>query len=83
MLTPYHGPLPNYMFDLLEYARYNGGISLQSDLARAASHTVALAASCGWLSVISPDGATYERKWRITAAGLTALQHKDHMNGTA
>lgn len=78
---PYHGPIPPDIWLLLHHAHDTGGFALQSDVARGVSQLVALAASCGWLSVISPDGSSYEPKWRITAAGLTALQHKDHLNG--
>lgn len=39
---------------------------------------VALAASLGWLTTISPDGQTYTRQWRLTAAGLQALYQKEH-----
>jgi len=75
--SPYHGPIPEALWDVLEYAHSCGGITLQSDFARAVSADLALAASCGWVSTIDPDGRAYNKRWRITAAGLTALQHKE------
>lgn len=72
----YHGPLPEDLWQVLKHC-WKGGISLQSDFARAHSSTIALAASCGWLSTIDPGGKTYRGQWRLTAAGITALDNKE------
>lgn len=73
----YFGPIPTAVWDLLLHTHCYGGLATQSDIARQLSAEVALCASCGWLSVISVDGLTYTNKWRITAPGLVALQHKE------
>ncbi len=73
----YHGPLTDELWLVLKTA-WKSGISLQSDFARQNAMEVALAASCGWLSTVDPDGKAYRRQWRITASGITALQNKDY-----
>lgn len=55
------------------------GVAVQSNFARALSPQVALAASLGWITTVDPGGRTYSRIWRITVAGLTALNNKDLM----
>lgn len=40
---------------------------------------VALAASLGWITTISPDGAQHSRRWHVTQEGLNALSHKHLM----
>lgn len=75
--SPYVGPLPPLIWATLLHIQEQGGSSLQSDFARALPLEIALAASCGWLTVISSDNTSYSNKWRITASGMIALQHKD------
>jgi hypothetical protein len=74
----YHGPLPAAFWPVLKHAWKYGGITLQSDYARSNALHLALAASMGWLSTIDPDGKSYRGQWRITTAGLTALQNKEN-----
>lgn len=76
--SAYHGPIPAGLWDVLSQA-HEGGISVQSNFARSYSLEVALAASLGWVSTITPTGLAYSRVWRITMAGLSALQHKELM----
>lgn len=44
-------------------------------MAREASTEVALAASMGWISTVSLDGAGYGRMWNVTAEGVAAYTH--------
>lgn len=74
----YHGDYPEPLFEILEAAHEVGGISIQSDLARAHALYVALAASIGWLSTVDPEGYQFGGRWRLTPAGLTALYNKEH-----
>ena len=74
----YHGALPEEIWEVLTVA-HEGGISVQSNLARVFSIEVALAASLGWITSVDPNGQAYSRIWRITVAGLTALNNKDLM----
>lgn len=74
--TRYFGTYPPGLWYVLQTA-WEGHISLQSNFAREHSVLVALAASCGWLSTIDPDGKSYRTQWHLTAAGLTALQNKE------
>lgn len=74
----YHGPLPDEMWPVLTQA-HECGIAVQSNFARAYSPEVALAASLGWVSTVTPDGQAYSRMWRITVAGLSALHNKELM----
>jgi hypothetical protein len=74
----YRGPVPGGVWLIIELAR-KGGISLQSDAARHGAADVALAASLGYISVIAPDGRSFDHAWAPTAAGLHALE--DHHNG--
>lgn len=78
MPLTYSGALPANLWNVLTHAWKWGGISLQSNYARANAATVALLASMGWLSTIDPDGRAYRGQWRITEAGLSALKHKEH-----
>lgn len=74
----YHGDYPPHIWDVLKQA-WMHGIAIQGDFARAVAAEVALAASCGWITSIDLDGSSYSNRWRITAAGLTALTHKEYM----
>lgn len=74
----YRGEYPDGLWPVL-FQAWERGIAIQGDFARAAASEVALAASCGWISNVDPDGSRYGNRWRITAAGLYALQHKDLM----
>lgn len=74
----YRGDLPDTIWAVLTLA-WQHGIATQGDWARALAVDVALAASCGFISSIDPSGNSYGNRWRITAAGLHALQHKDYM----
>jgi hypothetical protein len=71
-MRPYSGDYPPHLWAVLSIA-HDRFVSVQGDWARALAPEVALAASLGWLSNILPDRETYDNKWRITPAGLTAL----------
>lgn len=72
----YQGEVPPGLWDVLE-AAHEGGIALKGDFARALAPEVALAASLGYISVVSVSGLTWTPKWNITLMGLDALQHKE------
>lgn len=74
--TTYAGELPADIWHVLK-AAWRKGIALQGDFARNHASSLALAASQGWVSVISPDHHSYEQRWRITMAGQTALNFKE------
>lgn len=78
LLARYGGAYPTELWGLLELAWERGGLTVQSDWCRAMAVQVGLAASLGWLSTIAPDGRSYGPRWRLTAAGLQALSHKEH-----
>lgn len=79
VMSPYTGDFPPHLWFLLDYI-WQHGLATGGDWARALAPEVALAASCGFISNVSPDGGTYSNRWRITASGLYALQHKDFMS---
>lgn len=75
----YFGPLPPELWTLLALAeRYP--LACSSNYARARAPLVALAASMGWVSTITPDGHGYGREWRVTPEGAFALRNRE--NGT-
>lgn len=49
-------------------------VALASNYARDNLKVVALCASLGWISSVRPDGHAYTGHWRLTAAGVTALE---------
>jgi len=55
------------------------GFYTKGNDARAFANEVALAASLGWISVVSPDGRKFNGFWTLTNAGLTALNHRAEM----
>jgi hypothetical protein len=69
----YHGPIPPGIWEIVKLA-YSGGIAVSSNFAREQATELALAASLGWVSTISPDGLSYGRRWFATIEGLVALQ---------
>lgn len=74
----YRGEFPSNLWEVLKQA-WMHGIAIQGDFARALAPEVSLAASCGWITSIDLDGNSYSNRWRITAAGLYALSHKEYM----
>ena len=72
----FHGEYPDGLWSVLVLV-WERGLTTQGDWARALAPEVALAASCGFISNITPDGASYSNRWRITASGLLALERKD------
>jgi hypothetical protein len=52
----------------------DGAYTVSSDFARQYALEVALLASIGWISVVSPDGRSHDRCWRVTARGYMALK---------
>lgn len=56
----------------------DGAFSVSSNFAREYALEVALLASIGWISVVSPDGRAFDRCWRVTARGYMALKGKQH-----
>lgn len=79
--TPYHGPLPGGLWDILQNI-WVAPLGISGDHARTYAREVALLASMGWISTVSPDGRTFGRTWHITAAGVTALTNKEHLEWT-
>lgn len=75
----YHGPLPAALWPLLEACHRAGSLAIQGDATRALASEVALAASMGWLTTIDPSGRSYGSRWRLTSAGLQALNNKEFM----
>lgn len=74
----YTGHIPEDLWVILR-ACWKRPIKLQSDLARQYPVEVGLAASMGLISTLDPDGSNYNTTWRITAAGLSALEAKEYM----
>lgn len=74
----YRGPIPEDLWEVLQ-ATHKKPLALQGDYARQHAQTVAMAASMGLISIISPDGSGLHHHWRLTAAGITALAHKEHL----
>lgn len=66
------GPVPDIVWDIIERA-HNEGLAVSSDYARCHSAEIALAASLGWISVVSLSGSTYGRIWNSTIEGLNAF----------
>ena len=77
-VVAYVGVPPEAAFDVLEHVWEHGFMGLDADYARSHRTHVAFCASMGWLSTVRPDGQDYDRFWRLTAAGLHALE--DHHN---
>lgn len=78
----YFGEIPEVLWLILVNA-WERGVSVSSDLARACSTEVALAASLGWITTITADGKGYSRIWHITEQGLTALHGHEETQLTA
>lgn len=74
----YTGDLPHGIWDIL-HNTWVSPIGISGDHARTYAREVALLASLGWISTVSPDGKTFGRTWHITAAGVTALTNKEHL----
>ena len=70
----YLGPHPDALWLVIERA-WEHGISVSSDFARHHAAVIALAASIGWISSVSLSGKRYERRWNVTAEGITAHTH--------
>lgn len=77
LIARFRGTYPPALWTLLDETHLAGGLSIQGDPARQRADMVALAASLGWLSTITPDGHRYTRVWRLTAAGLQALTQQE------
>ncbi len=75
---PFRGVLHKGTWEVLERA-WVGPLSLEGNFTRSRRFEVALLASLGYLSIIAPDGETFDRAWHITVPGLQALtHHKEH-----
>ena len=79
MASHYHGPYPANLWTVLEVCHRLGSVSIQSNLARGAAIELALAASIGWITTVSPDGASHGARWRLTQAGLLAHHHREYL----
>ncbi len=75
----FKGETPEACYEVLE-AVWERAVSLASDYARNNRVPLAFCASMGWISIIRPDGHDIGLSWRLTAAGLHALE--DHHNPT-
>jgi len=74
----YRGEVPEELWLVLRTA-WGRPISIQSDFARRYAVEVCLAASMGLVSTIKPNGSGYTTQWRLTSAGITALEHKEKL----
>lgn len=72
---PYLGEIPERVWEVLSQA-WEQPIYIASNFARENRHEVALAASIGWISNITPDGQSYSPCWHLTFAGAHALETK-------
>jgi hypothetical protein len=69
----YVGPVPPEVWPLLRLA-HEQGFAVSSNTAREYAVEVALAASLGWLSVVTLEGDSYTRIWNVTMEGLSAYR---------
>jgi hypothetical protein len=69
----YIGPTPAGAIEVVRHV-WKGPLSLESNYARTNRIEVAFAASMGWLTIIHPDGRSYDRAWHVTNEGLFALK---------
>lgn len=74
----YIGPLPEGIWDILQNI-WVAPLGISGDRSRHYALEIGLLASMGWISTVSPDGRTFGRTWHITAAGVTALENKEHL----
>lgn len=72
--TSYTGPIGSREWEALSLVWHEGPWSTSSNFAREYAAEVALLASIGWISVVAPDGRSYDRLWRVTARGFIALK---------
>lgn len=70
---PYIGTYPRQAVEVCRHV-WKHPLALESNYARQYRVEVAFAASMGWITVIHPDGHSYDRAWHITAAGLIAIK---------
>lgn len=77
----YTGELPAGIWSILENI-WVAPIGISGDHSRTYAREIALLASIGWISTVSPDGKTFGRTWHITAAGFTALNNREHLEWT-
>lgn len=68
----YSGKLPEDTLQVLMDA-WDQPIYVASNYARQHLTTVALCASLGWLSTVTPDGRDFDRRWHLTSAGFNTL----------
>lgn len=71
-VTGYTGPVTEHCWDVLA-GLWSEPCTVQSNYAREFAEEIALLASVGWISTVTPDGQGYTRLWRLTGRGLTAL----------
>lgn len=69
----YMGSMPPGAIEVVRHV-WKGPLAIESNYARSNRVEVAFAASMGWLTVIHPDGRSYDRSWHITAEGLYAIR---------
>lgn len=72
----FHGPLPQDIWEVIGQA-WEKPFAISGDFARLNAPMVALAASLGWISTITPDGSGITRRWHATAEGLTAMRRPE------
>ena len=69
----FRGHLPEAAYEVLSRV-YDRPLALASNYARENLPVVCLLASLGYISTVHPDGRDYGAVWRLTAAGLHALE---------
>lgn len=70
------GPLPPEVWEVVGTA-WEAPFAISGDFAREHAPWVALAASLGWISTVTPDGSGFTRRWHATAEGLTAMRRPE------
>lgn len=70
------GHLPQDIWEVVGQA-WEHPFALSGDFARQNAVMVALAASLGFISNVTPDGAGVSRRWHVTAEGLTAMRRPE------
>lgn len=71
--TSYTGPVGDRCWVALEMA-WHEPWTCSSNFAREYAPEIALLASIGWISVVAPDGRSFDKLWRVTARGYMALK---------
>lgn len=72
----FHGALPPDIWEIIGEA-WSHPFTISGNFAREHAIMVALAASLGWIGIVTPDGGSWSRRWHATAEGLTAMRRPE------